>query len=139
MAMLGLAPAAAAVGGPEIVRKTTIVAPDVPVAMSGVSIFGDAGSAMNPVPVHAVKAAKARLKYLQWQKAAGVLVTARGNRYQSANIESRRATSPAIKVLLQEQYQEERRIAEAEENLKWEVAKSMAPKWVQKMIEGGWV
>ena len=129
MAMLGLAPAAAAVSPGPIIEP-----PFNPIGMGVEKALGWAAPAYEEVS--AVDHAKSRLASLRWRREQGLKMPDHMLRSWEVdpNIEGRKATSPAIKKLLQRERMEQLAIEEAEQNVKHQMAMAVAPEWVRRFL-----
>ena len=128
MAMLGLAPAAAVVGpGPAVAQAADPV---------GWRLEPDHWIKRAEEELSPVEHAKRRLASLQWQRDRGLRMPDHMLRSWEVdpNIDGRKATSPAIKKLLQRERIERLAIEEAEANVKHQMAMAVAPEWVRRFL-----
>lgn len=130
MAMLGLAPAAAVVSpGPIIEQPVNAVG--WAEAEYDRSWMKTAREELSPVD-----SAKRRLASLLWQRERGLQLPDHLLRSWEVDpgIESRKATSPAIKKLLQHERIQRLAIEEAEANVKHQMVMAVAPDWVRRFL-----
>lgn len=129
MAMLGLAPAAAAVG----------VHPNVPV-MENATPFAFSGVAQGMHvmdSVSEVEYAKRKLEAFRHARKLGLKYDTDGLSLSYSipfHIEGRRATSPAIKALLVNEYRERMREHDLEAHYQRALSISLLPQWVRSLL-----
>jgi len=127
LAMLGLAPVAAAGAAPKMVATANIPYPSG-LGWGASEAMSSAGHDMSPLEY-----AKRQLAVAKWRRAqaAGGGISPY---LPPVHIEARRATSPAIKALLTADWHRDRDLREAEGRVSWEMAKMAAPAWLKDWL-----
>ena len=129
MAMLGLAPAAAASGA--IPALNPMETPrHVGSALSFQNPFSDTFESQQPSPM---EWAKGRLDALRWQRKHGI-GGGHGKLYDSASIESRKATSRAIKDILQAEYRNRLDMEAAEREVQTIMIREAMPEFLKRWL-----
>jgi hypothetical protein len=133
MAMLGLAPIAGASGAlsaptPKVVGLRTMSG----VALDGLSLSEPVALKYNS-PEDDVPYAEKQLNLLRWKQKNG-FGTRPNNIYDCPNIESRRATSPAVKRILHAQNRDRLEMQEAERSVAYHTAIRLAPEWLRRFL-----
>lgn len=131
LAMLGLAPAAlVSGGGPELPPMPATATGWAARGMNGSSLFGDAIG----LGVHdEIDRRKKSIHALKKLRAAGYRET--NHLYNRCEcIESRKATSPAIKRLLQQDYYDRMQIEREQVNLDNLIVRTLLPESIQEWL-----
>lgn len=133
MALLGLAP----VAGPSLAAEAMAQPTPIPMAWAP----SVASMAMDKVAHDHLPDGDADLRYaqrqldlLKWRRSQGFR-GGPGIRYETCwAIESRKATSPAIKAILNRERQERLELEEHEETVRFHLVKRLAPDWVRRAL-----
>lgn len=128
MSMIGLAPIAATVG-PEVSQgsKNTLSS----VLGYGLDATPDIASALD----RRARDASLRYKRRKWETENGFYRSERKFYSPCENIASRKATSPAIKAILQDEHTKRQELERALFDRRNAVARALAPPWVQSLWE----
>lgn len=136
VSMLGLAPVAATIKPAQVAVEETVSVAWKEVGVMTNAIAGDNGPMILKDKLsERARSASQGYKRAKWEIDNGFYMPENRFYQKCPNIESRKATSPAIKMILQDEFERDRELTRLMLERKKAVAKALAPPWIQSLFQ----